>query len=67
MPGHSMGHAECTGETDKSIWVVIDDLDTEEAVSVPKSQIHDDSEVWKRDQTGELVVTAWLARERGWV
>ena len=67
MPGHSMGHAECTGETDKSIWVIIDDLDTEAAVSVPKSQIHDDSEVWKPDQSGELVVTTWLARERGWV
>jgi hypothetical protein len=31
----------------------------------PKSQIHDDSEVWREGQEGELVVTEWFAEQRG--
>jgi len=35
---------------------------------VPKSQIHDESEIWKLDQEpGELVVTEWWAGTKGWV
>jgi hypothetical protein len=30
---------------------------------IPKSQIHDDSEVYADDQTGVLVITAWLAEK----
>jgi hypothetical protein len=31
---------------------------------IPQSQIHVDSEVWKKDQTGKLVIPAWLAKEK---
>lgn len=31
----------------------------------PKSQITDDSEVWKQGDEGDLVVTKWIAREKG--
>lgn len=32
---------------------------------VPKSQIHDDSEVFEEGHKGTLVVTAWYARKNG--
>jgi len=34
---------------------------------VPKSQIHDNSEVWKKGDVGILIVTEWLARKKGWI
>jgi hypothetical protein len=34
---------------------------------VPLSQIHDDSEVFEPGGSGRLVVTKWLAEQRGWV
>jgi len=34
---------------------------------VPQSQIHEDSEVWKRGDEGTLVVTQWWAEQRGLV
>lgn len=33
---------------------------------VPKSQIHDDSEVFQANQEGKMVVTAWYAKQKGW-
>lgn len=34
---------------------------------VPRSVVHDDSEVWKAGQPeGELVVNEWWAEKRGW-
>lgn len=36
-------------------------------VWVPKSVIHEDSEVWKEGQEpGELVVKHWFAKKEGW-
>lgn len=32
---------------------------------IPKSQIHDESEVYERDQWGDLIITKWIAKERG--
>jgi len=32
---------------------------------IPKSLIHDDSEVWKLGQSGELVVPEWFALQEG--
>jgi hypothetical protein len=34
---------------------------------IPKSQIDDSSDIHAEDDAGVLVVTMWLARERGWV
>lgn len=36
-----------------------------EAVWVPKSQIDDDSEVWKQGDEGKLVVNSWWAEKAG--
>jgi hypothetical protein len=34
-------------------------------VWVPKSVIHDDSEVWKENTSGKLVVHRWFAEKEG--
>lgn len=54
-------------ETDKALLILIPDIDTE-AVWVPKSQIHDDSEVFDagENRRGTLAVTDWLADQKGW-
>jgi len=41
--------------------------DNGEEVWVPQSQIHDDSEVWRRGDEGTLVVTDWFAKKAGWL
>jgi len=61
---YTIENAKATGETDKGIWVEADDLD--EAAFIPQSQIDDDSEVWQKGDEGDLIVSDWLARERGW-
>jgi hypothetical protein len=38
-----------------------------EQIWIPKSQIHDDSEVYKADTEGTLVIPEWLAKEKGLV
>lgn len=32
---------------------------------IPKSHIHDDSEVWRKGQRGELFISEWLALQKG--
>lgn len=51
------------GETDKAIRVKIDG----KPFWVPKSQIHDDSEVYQSGTTGTLIVTQWWAEQEGLV
>lgn len=36
-------------------------------VWIPQKLIHDDSEVWKPGDEGELVIPMWLAEEKGLV
>jgi len=55
--------AKAIAESEKAIKVVIDG----EAHWIPQSQIHDDSEVWKKGDEGELVVTQWIAEQKGLV
>lgn len=33
---------------------------------IPKSQVHDDSEVFATDGEGKLIVSAWFASKEGW-
>jgi|WetSurMetagenome_2_1015567.scaffolds.fasta_scaffold196191_3 hypothetical protein len=46
-----------TGETPKAIFVEIDG----ENIVIPKSTIHDDSEVYEKGHTGKLIIPKWLA------
>lgn len=34
---------------------------------IPQSQVHDDSEIWKPGDEGKLVITEWIALEKGLV
>jgi len=55
--------AVCIAETPQALMVEIDG----DEYWIPKSQIHDDSEVYNNDDgsEGELVITGWLAKEKG--
>jgi hypothetical protein len=60
--GHEIAGVECKRATDKALLCVIDGKDE----WVPKSQISDDSEVYEAGHYGSLVVTEWLAEQKGW-
>jgi hypothetical protein len=51
------------GETDKALCCLIES----ETHWVPKSQIHDNSEIYKKGHEGRLVVSRWFAEQKGWV
>ena len=59
-------------DSGKALLVRIDESDpvyetTEDGTAwVPQSQIHDDSDVWKEGDSGALVVTRWIAEQKGW-
>jgi hypothetical protein len=48
-------------ETDKALLVEIDG----DEHWIPKSQIDDDSEVYQEGDEGELVVSLWIAEQKG--
>lgn len=54
---------EARTESDKALLCVVDGVE----VWIPKSQIDDDSEVYEKGHTGKLVVTEWIATEKGLV
>lgn len=49
--------------TDDAILITVEG----ENIWIPQSQIHDDSEVWKEGDTGELVIPMWLAEKKNLV
>jgi hypothetical protein len=59
---YSLGHAEPVRESTKAVLFNVEG----EEMRVPKSAIHDESEVWEDGQPpGELVVLLWWAERRG--
>lgn len=50
------------GGTDKALYVRFDE--TGYCYWIPKSQIHEDSEVYMKGQSGELVIPKWLMHEK---
>jgi hypothetical protein len=66
--GVSLGQGSIEHETDKAILVDLDDRT--ESLWIPKSQIHDDSEVFAGPGSaikGNVVVTEWWAEKQGLV
>lgn len=53
----------CEAQTPRAILVEIDG----EKHWIPQSQIHSDSEVYRKDDSGTLVVTRWFAEKEGLV
>jgi hypothetical protein len=52
-------------KTEKAI--LVSDDTTGEPKWIPKSVIHDNSEIWKTRQQGDLVVKQWFAEKQGWI
>lgn len=60
----SVNDAAVIRDSGKALLFKTDDLGE---VWVPKSVIHDDSEVWEMGQDpGTLVVQGWWAQKQGW-
>lgn len=60
----SLGHARCTAVSPEAIMVTLADG---KQLWVPQSQVHDDSEVYRKGDSGKLVVTEWWAQQRNLV
>lgn len=54
---------EVIRDTDKAILCLIGG----EEVWLPQGQIDDDSECWQQGDTGLLVISEWIARQKGLV
>jgi hypothetical protein len=54
--------AVALSETDKALCC---DVGAEKPCWIPKSQIDDDSEVWKPGHTGDLILNQWFALKEG--
>lgn len=65
MP-EDLGYGECTRETHKDgkkPGALLVKFEDGKELWIPKSVIHDHSEVWKEGQDGEVVVFAWWAEK----
>ncbi len=59
---HTIENCKCLKESSKAILVVNAE---DKEFWVPKSQVHDDSEVYKEDTDGRLVISSWWAEKEG--
>lgn len=55
-----LGNGECIHETEKAVLVKLSDC----KLWVPKSQLHDDSEVFGKGMKGRVVVKFWWAEKQ---
>ena len=57
--------ARCIRESPKALLVRIEG--ETEPVWLPKSQVKDESEVFAEGHDGELVLSRWICKEKGWI
>lgn len=50
----------CLQDTDKAILCLIDDKE----YWIPLSQVDSNSEVFQKDDFGDLIITEWIAKEK---
>lgn len=63
----SVGEARVVHERAKAILVELEDEPGDGPFWIPKSAVHEDSEVWsEKHGQGGLVVKTWFARKEGW-
>lgn len=62
--GEDIGEGRCLRETDAAILV---ELETGDEVWIPKSCLHDDSEVYAHGHEGKVVVASWWAERNNLV
>jgi hypothetical protein len=58
---HVACDGKCIAVSEKAILVDIDGTE----VWIPQSQVHEDSEVFAKGDDGKLVITKWIARQKG--
>lgn len=58
-----VGPVECIRETNNALLIY---ASTGEHW-IPRSQLHHDSDVYKRGHTGNITVSKWIAKERGFI
>lgn len=63
MEGFTLVNTKVMRETEKAL--LVEHADDE--FWIPKSQICDDSEVYGDGHEGDLVITRWLAGQKGWL
>lgn len=56
--------ATCIKATARALLIESDELD--ESTWIPLSQVSDDSEVLDEGDEGVMIITAWLAEQKGW-
>lgn len=59
-----LGYGRSLYVTERAIKIYLNEYDDE--VWFPHTHIHDDSEVWEAGQEGEVVVTKWIAEQKGY-
>ena len=62
--GYEIEKAKCIAQTDAAILVEAPEFDKPEWI--PQSQVDEDSTVYAKGHTGTLIVSDWLAEQRGW-
>jgi hypothetical protein len=65
-----VGGVRCLRDSTSAIYVLIPAIPGRRASWrgwIPQSQIHDDSEVWQAGNSGQLVLTRWIAEQKGLV
>ena len=60
-------YAKGIRDSDSGLALLVWIPEYEESFWIPNSQILEESEVYKPGTEGELVVTEWLATEKGWI
>lgn len=67
QPKNVVRIVDCIGmkATAKAVLVLVPGEQGPRELWFPQSQIHDDSEVWKEGDEGELVISEWIAKEKG--
>lgn len=65
--GIGLGKVQAIKETELALLVRPQSLESPEPFWVPKSQIHEDSEVWIDGHHGFLHVTEWWAEQKGFL
>ena len=67
MSTHTISNAEGIKDSDSGKALLVEAPEFDEPQWVPHSQIDDLSEVYKPGTSGDLVVSEWLARQKGWL
>jgi hypothetical protein len=57
-------NAKCITASDKAICVEAPIFD--EPQWIPQSQVDDDSEVWRKGDEGDLIISDWFAHKKEW-